>query len=50
MKTLIAWLTRKQRCDCGGFKPPRAAACFDYSLPPAEADELAERREGRHAA
>lgn len=51
MKTLIAWLTRRQRCDCGGFKPPRAAVCFDCSLPPAVAvDEIAERRAGRHAA
>jgi hypothetical protein len=29
MKTLIAWLTRRQRCACGAFKLPRAAACFD---------------------
>lgn len=29
MKRLIAWLTRNQRCQCGAFKLPRAAACFD---------------------
>lgn len=29
MKTLIAWLTRRQRCACGKFKLARAAACFD---------------------
>lgn len=29
MKTLIAWLTRNQRCACGQYKLARAAACFD---------------------
>ena len=33
MKTLIAWLTRRQRCHCGKFKLARAATCFDCSLP-----------------
>jgi len=26
---LRAWLTRDQSCQCGGFKLPRAACCFD---------------------
>lgn len=29
MKTLIAWLTRRQRCTCGKFKLARARLCFD---------------------
>jgi hypothetical protein len=47
MKTLIAWLTRNQRCACGGFKLSKATTCFDCSLPPGE---LAEPMPGRHAA
>jgi hypothetical protein len=50
MKALIAWLTRRQRCACGGFKLPRAETCFDCTLPPAEVVELAARKPGRHVA
>ena len=32
MKTLIAWLTRRQRCACGKFKLARAATCFDCTI------------------
>jgi hypothetical protein len=52
MRTFLAWLTSRQRCECGNFKPPRASTCFDCSLPGADVIiiELAERRERRHAA
>lgn len=50
MKTLIAWLTRNQRCACGGFKLSRAYACFDCTqrleadiVRVFEADEQAKR-------
>jgi len=32
VKTLIAWLTRRQRCACGKFKLARAATCFDCTI------------------